>query len=576
MGENITMNRISWFLAALILLSAAVPMAAVAEENGEVNPFLDENLELYYEALELQGYVVPGAAYTADNEGDEQAYRYGPLQEGFVVDPSEATWRHENGSDFGLAGWFEDDNTYYLESRYDTSRLNLGAYYSESEWAKLEDLPDRIKNTWSDRQEWGLNVGSRKMIAGWDHYDVTRDPFYSSLNEYESDRGFVDFGIPVGFGDLNMSVVYSLLDSDQLMADEQATINSNLGWTYKPRRDTRIKLGLGTVQADSPLEGSDIQDHSQYLASLRIDRYRWPGDDWTVTLFGNYDTVDKSPVVNTRWDEWTNIGLKLKYDGLKGTSFEIGGKFESVDGERLDLANAPGLALIVNGTSRSDLDGYYISESPDVRQFWVKTRTKISDVGSWVNHARYSEYDDTHSTISSNPHYWPLYPETVFDYTTNFFLPVSNNAYLNFSDRFRWYESRTINSDISESADFNDNLASLSLTANPREDWNVTAYFDYITQNVDPSEIEGAAVDQFGLGLDLWHDFGNKLAFSGGLYYGESDEGYPGFEYLRVHGLVEYGPWGFYYEHVDADAEDYDNILVFDAFTAKVVYRIDL
>ena len=57
-----------------------LPLCAMAENDDEeettveeyVNPFLEENLALYEEAMALQGYIVPGLAYLDDTEGEDQ------------------------------------------------------------------------------------------------------------------------------------------------------------------------------------------------------------------------------------------------------------------------------------------------------------------------------------------------------------------------------------------------------------------------------------------------------------------------------------------------------------------------
>ena len=59
-------NILLFILTAGLLL--VLPLGAIAEEVAEdeevveeyVNPFLEENLGLFEEAMELQGYIVPG------------------------------------------------------------------------------------------------------------------------------------------------------------------------------------------------------------------------------------------------------------------------------------------------------------------------------------------------------------------------------------------------------------------------------------------------------------------------------------------------------------------------------------
>ena len=193
--RRITFRNILFFALAVGVFFL-LPLCAMAENDDEVettveeyvNPFLEENLALYEEAMALQGYIVPGLAYLDDAEGEDQARHYAPLMEGVVLGKSEALSRFDDGNEFSLTARYDDENNSALGLRYRIGGVSFRGYLDLADYATIEDTPADVRTTWTDNRNFGFELGGGDMLFSWDHRETNREWDLSGLCDYESDR----------------------------------------------------------------------------------------------------------------------------------------------------------------------------------------------------------------------------------------------------------------------------------------------------------------------------------------------------------------------------------------------------
>lgn len=582
--QCIKFKNILFFILA-VGLTFLLPLCVTANDDEEdtetvveeyVNPFLEENLALYEEAMALQGYIVPGLAYLDDNEGEDQGRHYAPLMEGVVLGKSEVLTRYDEGNEFSLMARYDDENNSALGLRYRISGISFRGYLDLADYAIIEDTPADVRTTWTDNRNFGFEFAAGDMLFSWDHRETNREWDLSGLCDYSSDRFAFTQDFPFGSGNLDLGLVYRQLNSDDLRFNSHGSMIAKLNGRFAIDDRTSARLGYGGVWADKP-DVSASGSFSKHSFSGSITRKDCLGDDFDFTAYGNYESLGGEQTLNTHWDSRYNFGGRISSDHFDNLKLEAGVSAEYFDVDQIRY-EMPGLSefLIRPGLTRDDLAPYTVRNYGHSYRGYLKGKLRFSGGGSLSQDFTFARHHDNKAPdgteLTGVPGVMPLTLYDRFEWKTGLYAPLSDEVSWQLSNVYRKWDMRLRESDGTQ------NTFTTSLTWNPAENSGFSAYYQNLTHNFGITGVDEHAADQHGLGLDWWHDTGNDITFTLGWFMGKGDNAMHDFERTKIYSSLVIGPdgrWRLIAEYGDSSNEDYE-VLDFKPFNAVLYYKIDL
>ena len=569
-------------IAGLLLL---LPLGAMAEEIAEdeqvvdeeyVNPFLEENLGLFEEAMALQGYILPGLAYLDDNAGQDQGRHYYPLMEGFVLGGSEVITRFEDGNEFALSASYEDENNNALGLRYRVGGYSFRGNLELNDFATIEDTPADVLTTWTDNRNFGFELGGDDILFSWNHRETDRRWDLTGLNEYDNDRFAFAYDFPNACWDLDFDLVYNRLNSDELGFNSRGSLMGRINSRFDIDERTAGRLGYGLVMADTPNAATE-GNFSKHVFSGSITRKDCLWDDFDVTAYGNYESLGGEQTLNTHWDGRYDFGIKTVTDHFDNLKLEAGlmAEYFDVDQIRYEM---PGLSefLIRPGLTSEDLAPYTVRNYGHSYEGYFKGRLRFGNGGSLSQVFTMARHHDNKAPdgaeLTEVPGVMPLTLYDRLEWKTGIYTPLDDNVFWQLSNVYRKWDMRLRESDGSQ------NMFTTSLTWNPDDNSGFSAYYQNLAFSFGIEDVDGNATDQHGLGFDWQQDTGNDISFTLGLFIGEGDNLNHDFDQTRFYGSLVIGPDGMWLitaEYGDSSNDDYE-VLDFDAFNAVIYYKIDL
>jgi hypothetical protein len=562
----------------VVTLGLILNVSALADEETvepDANPFLEENLELYEEAMALQGFIVPGVAYLDENEDEEQSRHYSALMDGIILGKSEAITRFPGGHEFSLSAFYDDENNTGVGLRVFTGDYSLRGSFDLADYAIIGYLPERVRTNWIDQRNYSFETSYGEFTGSWLHRESDRRTNETNLRSYTSDRFSFGYDYPACWGDIDFGLSYNRLDSDNPGFLNRDTISVSANTNAPLNNRTNLKAGYAGVWADGPgIEGGG--NMSRHIFSGSISRRCERLNNSVVTAYGNYESLGSEQTLNTHYDRRYDIGGRLayKYDNIRITA-GAEAKYFDVDRIRYEM---PGIGefLIHPGLSEDDLAPYTIRNYGYSYSGFIKGKYRFCNDGSLSQELSLSRHYDNQfpdgSVEGGIPAQQPLTLHNRWEWKTGLYTPLGDDWSWQLSNTYRDWDMRVRDSSGSH------NLFTTSFTYNPSDDSALSFYYENFCLNYSIEEIDPYAADQSGLGVDFWYDSGNDTAFSAGIFSGKGNSDMNDFDLLRISTSLTLGPdgkWKIQTEYSDSDNSDYAE-LDFDYFNAMLYYRIDL
>jgi hypothetical protein len=569
-------------LAVFTVLFLAVPLSAVAEEDGNgdnseyVNPFLEENMVLYQEALGLQGYIYPGMALLSGDESDSQGRHYSPLLDGLVLGRSNIINRYTGGHEFSLTSFYNDKDNAYLGLRCMADNLFFRGNLELASYALIEDTPASARTTTTNNHNYGFEAMFGDVLANWEHRDVDREWELSGLNDYSSDRFTLSFGSQFNQGDIDYDLSYRNVDSEQLLIDNQTTLTARVNGNFEISDRTDLNLGYGGVFTQKPNDGPG-EGYSRHVMSGALSRRNVLTRGINLAVFGNYQVLGKEQTINTHWDRNRNVGARIFSDWINDAKFELGTSAEYFDIDRLryEMPQLDAL-LLQTGLSLNDLDRFMVRNYGHTYDTFLNGKLRFSNGGMLKQNLCYERHFDNKApdgnVDTGVPGELPLTLYDVWKSSTGINTPLSDQTTLRFSNVFRKWDMRLRDSEG------HNNLFTAALTWNPDDSRGFSLYYENLMQDFENLDSAPDSADQHGFGLDIWGASGDAMDYTTGIFVGKGSGNNHGFDTMKIFASLNLGTddrWKISLEYLDSTNNDFQS-LDFDAFKAVLYYRIDL
>jgi hypothetical protein len=581
-------TRLPYYLRYALLLGIALALlpliraTALADDEGSengagyVNPFWEENQELYREAMVLQGYLMPGVAYNNEDVEDAQARHYNALPDNIVLGDSKISNRYEPGTQLDFNANYIDNHNAGAGFRYDAGDYLLKGGFDLSEFASIEDTPGDVRTTWTRDKNYGFQVMAGNLLAGWSHREADRDWEYSGLDGYKNDRIDFSYGMPFASGDLDLGLAFSNLDSNDLNFNGRNTIIASANGRFPVDSDTDFRLGYGGIWAQKPGDlGGDA--FSKFTVSTNISKRNFISDDFDASLFGNYVNLGNDQTLNTHYDKRYNWGGKGIYNPNGCLRLEGGFWTEYFDVEHLrwempDL----GQYMLVPGLTADDLEEFTVRNYGHAYNSYLKGRVKFANGGFFSQEVRFGRHYDNQAPDGAEDTgidaQQPLTLYTRWDWTTGLNIPLSNDTSWQLTNSYRKWDMR-----LRESEGNTDTLAT-SINWNPSDDTGLSFHYENLTNSFAAEAVDSYAADQYGFGVDGWHRAQDDLSYNGGIFWGKGTGEFNSFDKFGIYYSVVFGTdgkWKLKLEYNKSSADDYD-ALDFNVFDGVLYYKIDI
>ncbi len=581
-------SRISDKLKYAILLGAAFGLmffvqagVFAADDDADagteyVNPFWEENQELYQEAMILQGYLMPGVAYTDESADDAQARHYNPLPDNIVLGDSEVTTRYKGGAELGFTADYIDNNNAGVGVRYNTSDYQFKGGFNLSDFASIENTPADVRTTWTDNQVYGFEVVTGNLFAGWNHKDTNRDWEFTGLDEYESDRVEFTYGTPFASGDLDLGLVFTNIESSDLDFNGRSAIMASANGRFPMENKVDLRVGYGGAWAQKPggIEGGRFSKHALSASIGKRDFY---ADGFDLALFGNYETLGDEQTLNTHYDRKYNWGGKAIYNPSRCVWFEGGAwaEYFDVDYLRWEMPEL-GEYMLMPGLTADDLERFTVRNYGHAYNSYLKGRVKFANGGAVTQEFRYGRHYDNQApdgaADSGIDAQQPLTLYTRWDWKTDINAPLSDDVSWQLTNFYRRWDMRL------REDDGRSNTLATSLNWNPCDNTGLSFHYENLTGSFGIDDIDRYAANQHGFGVDGWYKANDDLSYNGGIFWGKGNGEFNSFDRFGIYYSIVMGSdgrWKLKFEYNKSDADDFD-ALDFDVFDAVLYYKIDV
>ncbi len=575
-------SRKLFLLGAIILLLALSAATALADDDGTdveneyVNPFLEDNMALYEEAMAMQGYITPGLAYLDDSSSDDQARHYSPLLEGIILGDSALTTRYDNGNELGLYARYDDENNSALGLHYRINRMTFSGYLDLADYALVEDTPASVRNSWTDNRNFGFELAGSKMLFNWDHRETNRKPEFCALNDYTSDRLTFTHNHPFDDGTLDIDVIYHRVDSADLGLNSRGSLTTKLNGRYDFCDNTRMRLGYSSVFAGEP--GNNVGgSFARHILSGSLTRNNCLNSNLDVTAYGNYEMLNGEQTLNTHWNHRYDFGCNVAADNIDHMSLEAGLSAEYFDVEqiRYELAGLSEL-MAVPGLTEEDLEDYVVKNYAHTYNTYFKGKWSFPGGGYFSQRIDYSRHHDNKAPDGAPDTgadgVMPLTLYDTYEWKTGLNAPLNDNVFWQLSNVFRKWDMRLRESDGKQ------NTFTTSLTWNADANSAFSLYYQNLNYDFSIDELDDSATDQHGFGFDWWRQEDNDFSYTLGLFLGRGNGQTHDFDLTNFYGSIVFGPegrWELAAEYRDSSNSDF-RTLEFDVFNAALYYKIDI
>lgn len=426
-------------IATICMLATLMCATAFAEEPIE-NPFYEDNLALYEEALILQGNIEFAAiAHTRDDATNfgERLHR-----DSWPLSLTELDMRFYDCAKaiFDARGEFLDKDRMYFDAwatgdhvkghfniaRQRTQNVNQAPIPGFA-WSLSRHLTQDLSlELWLGR--------NREFTLGVSEYSADREPLSSLAADEVTRRAWADYLYERGEWDAQAGVWLQQRHEPQIGMNHVAAegIDLSLGW--QPCASDRISVGFRRMAADT----ADLSAGEIGRNDFEIEwRHRFSVHD-PVDLRTYYQrrVYEETATLNSHWGVRNRYGVNLRTSTGDIRLLEGGWKHENYSYRRLtyEVPGVTGLSY-VQGLTSLNWAPYYDPMTVDANTWYLNTRVDLGNRGAWfAGGMKLRRMDDAMGTAPIGT--IALRRDRVFSYNTLFYMPLSQEVTVNLNHSY--------------------------------------------------------------------------------------------------------------------------------------------
>jgi hypothetical protein len=421
-------------IAITCLLALVMGIAAFAEEPVE-NPFYEDNLALYQEALALQGSLeVAATAHTRDdatNFGERQHIDSWPLA------LSELDLRFYDKADavFDVRGEMLHKDRLYLDSwmagDHVKGHFNLARQRTQNaNQAPIPGFAWSLSRHLAQDASLELWLGhDREFAVGVSEYSVDRQPLSNLAVDETTRRGWMDYLYQRGEWEARANLWVQQRNEPQIGMDNAASEGLDLALAWQPTDSDRLSAGFRRVASDT----ADLNAGELGRNDFELEwNHRFGGSN-PIGLRTYYErrVYEETATLNSHWGVRNRYGLNLRTSAGDVRLLEGGWKREDYSYERLtyEVPGVTGLAY-VTGLTPIDWALFYDPMTVKADTWYLNTRADLGNHGAWfAGGLKLRRMDDTMGTAPIGT--IALRRDRELSYNALFYVPITPEVALN-------------------------------------------------------------------------------------------------------------------------------------------------
>jgi len=433
-------------LVAIIgVLIIAMGATAFAEEPVE-NPFYEDNLALYQEALALQGgdLEVAATAHTRDDVTDYGERRHidsWPL----AIPELDLHFSDEAGAVFDVRGEMFHKDRLYLDSWMAGGHIK--GHFNLARQRTQNPNQDPVPGfAWSLSRHLAQSVSAelwlgqdREFACGVSEYSVDRQQLSNLAVDETTRRAWADYLYQRGEWEAQANLWVQQRNEPQIGMDNAAAEGMGLKLRWQPSNTDRLSGAFRRVASDT----ADLNAGELARNDFEFEwSHRFTGNN-PVDLRAYYHrrVYEDTATLNSHYGARDCYGVNLRCSPGDVRLLEGGWKHESYDYYRLTY-EVPGVTGLANVTGLTPLDWapFYDPFTVNADTWYLNTRVDLGNRGAWfAGGMKLRRLDDSLGTAPIGT--IALRRDRELSYSALFYVPLSPEVTLNLDHSYTEWEN---------------------------------------------------------------------------------------------------------------------------------------